>query len=146
MARSIFEQTGWKRPHAATLLMDTETLKLVTEYDYDLSDEQFEEYARRRGCMNGAFREGSRHRMYVREHWLSEADFLADEDPDVTHPEPSVYNDFSPPRYTEAERRGTWQVIALARAALQDCWEVYESLDAPVEVKVPVHLGQTALF
>ena len=32
MARSIFEQTGWKRPHAATLLMDTETLKLVTEY------------------------------------------------------------------------------------------------------------------
>ena len=63
MARSIFEQTGWKRPHAATLLMDTGTLKLVTANDYGLSDEQLEEYSRRRGWKKGGWRGGGRTRM-----------------------------------------------------------------------------------
>lgn len=44
MAKTIFEQTGWRRPHPQTILQDTATLMRIYEFDYNLSDPGFVRY------------------------------------------------------------------------------------------------------
>lgn len=140
-ARTIFEQTSWHRPHPQTLLLRYETLCKITEYDYDLSDSEFVEYARSRGAMNTAFTAGSPHREYVKNYWLTEADYIADQRKGVSHAQ--LYEGYRY-KYTEAERRSNWKLVRLARAKLQDCWEIYRRTAEPTPKPVP--LGQATLF
>ncbi len=44
MARSIEEQTGWKRPLPVSVVMNADLLEKVTEFDYDLNDPGFVQY------------------------------------------------------------------------------------------------------
>lgn len=47
-ARSVQEQTGWKRSSPLALCMVPEVLSRITEHDYDLQDAGFVEYFRSR--------------------------------------------------------------------------------------------------
>lgn len=139
--RSIYEQTGWQRPYPEAILTRYELLCKITNFDFDLGNEGFQKYARSRGCLNTAFRAGSCHRRYVHDHWLTEADYLADNDIEITHAQ--IYEG-KRHEYTESERHGNWQLIVVARAKLQDCWEVYNKTAAIVVRQVKA--GQTSLF
>ena len=56
MAKTIYEQTGWKRPYPKMILMhNTDLLEKITDYDYNMTNLDFVRYAFSRGCMNGAF-------------------------------------------------------------------------------------------
>lgn len=142
-ARTIFEQTGWRRPHSQTILSCYETLCKITEYDYDLSDDEFVEYARSRGVMNTAFVAGSPHREYVKDHWLTESDYITDARIEISH---AVLYKGRRRKYTEAERRLNWKLVQIARAKLQDCWEIYRKMVDLATMSIPVPLGQTSLF
>lgn len=48
MARSIFEQTGWKRPHPQTICQEHEVLLKIREYDFDKTDRKFLDYVKSR--------------------------------------------------------------------------------------------------
>lgn len=143
-ARTIFEQTGWRRPYPQTLCMRYETLCKITEYDYDLSDAGFVDYARRRGCMNGVFREGSALREYVRDHWRTQEGFLSDDRIGITHAQLYRGDRY---KYTREELLGNWECVLVAKAHLQDCWEIYRTARGHEHEPIqPVLHGQTTLF
>ena len=45
---TIKEQTGWDRPNDVSMLQDLNLLKKVTVFDFDLNDESFRQYCRKR--------------------------------------------------------------------------------------------------
>jgi hypothetical protein len=44
----IYEQPGWKRPHSNMICQNIDVLLKVSEYNYDLTDSDFRDYARAR--------------------------------------------------------------------------------------------------
>ena len=143
-ARTVFEQTGWRRPYPQMLCMRYETLCKITEYGYDLSDASFVDYARRRGCLNAAFKEESALHEYVREYRRTLEEFLADNRIDITHAQ--LYKG-KRHKYTREEILGSWKIVLVARANLQDCWEVWHMSAAECRPVPPaMQLGQTTLF
>lgn len=143
---SIQEQTGWIRSNSLHLLTDYDTLLKITFFNYDLLNKEFVEYAKKRGCMNGA---GSPSpidpdyeceplnliyemplkinndphtiRRYARCHWLSKESFMS--------PKEKIYTvsvEGKKPKAISAKDKETlWLSILSTRARLQDCWEVY---------------------
>lgn len=138
-ARSIEQQTGWRRSHPQMLLQDIELLQKVTSFDYDLMDPDFVRYAHARGCMNGAGVPGKcdpdcathsqpekpfngdvgQWRRWVREHWRTFEEFMAGDDLRFT---------MEGKELSDEHRRVTWKCIRIARGQLQDCWEIFRSL------------------
>lgn len=115
MTKSIYEQTGWKRSHPNMLLMhDSDLLEKITEYNYDMSNAPFVEYASLRGCMSWAFKAGSSLRKYIAKHCLSRSEFLSD----------TLYLE-NGEKMSQVDKENLWKCIHLSRAHFQDCWEVY---------------------
>ena len=146
---SIEQQTGCRRKHPKMLLQDINELLKITKYDYDLTDKDFTLYAWARGCMEGAgipdfsdpdyqahkewMKEtkieettplnGDRGqwRRWVSEHWRTFEEFQASGD---------LSQALSGKFYSDEDRRSYWQCILIARAKLQDCWEIYQATEA----------------
>ncbi|GHV50274.1 hypothetical protein FACS1894216_02170 [Synergistales bacterium] len=116
-AKSIYDQTGWKRPYPQTILMDTDILQKVTEHDFDIMAPGFEEYAERRGCLNGAGVKGSDRWKIVTDHSWTLKKFLASG--------LLSRNEKKTIKFDEADVRTTWKCILYAKAHLQDCWELW---------------------
>jgi hypothetical protein len=52
--KTIYEQTGWKRPFPQMICQDPEVLLKITEFDFDLDNEGFIDYfISRTGIMYG---------------------------------------------------------------------------------------------
>lgn len=143
---SIQDQTGWKRTNPLHLLTDYDTLIKVSSLNYDLLNKDFVNYAKSRGCMNGAgspspvdpdYTEESFDltysipsksnidpyviRRYVRCHWLTKENFMSSEEKIYT-----VSSDSKKPKaITGKAKESIWDCIIPARAHLQDCWEVW---------------------
>lgn len=150
-ARSIEQQTGWRRPHPQMLLQNIDLLQKVTSFDYDLLDPDFVQYAHARGCMNGAGApeesdpdhdaHGLRMQKLGQEFGIrQENPFNGDvgqlrrwvREPWRTFEEFMVSDDL---KFTlggkelpAEHRRVTWKCIQIARGRLQDCWEIFQNL------------------
>lgn len=100
------------------LCQNTDILKLVTEYDYDVSDLRFQDYCSSRGVTPGGVHGSTRWKFFA-DHSLSKQDYLA-------NPYFHFAQEFQGTRhtYTPEEMESQWNVIFLGRAALQDCWEL----------------------
>ena len=48
MARTVYEQTGWKRPYPETICQDLDAQLKITEYDYDMMNPEFVAYVKAR--------------------------------------------------------------------------------------------------
>lgn len=143
---SVRDQTGWVRPNPLHMLTDYDTLIKVTVFNYDLLNKDFVEYAKSRGCMNGAGKPSpidpdyvdepfdltyeaptrKNHdpfaiRRYVRCHWLSKDVFLAAKEKIYT----DAQNDKKPKLFSIKDKEAFWPSIMPARSRLQDCWEIY---------------------
>ncbi|GHS85570.1 hypothetical protein AGMMS49957_01900 [Synergistales bacterium] len=145
-AKTIEQQTGWKRTYPKMLTQDIDLLLKVTEYDYDLSDHDFVFYAISRGYMNGAgmpetfdpdyqyqttphcngdVRHQSKKpfngdigqlRRWVREPGRGFEEFWASPDLRLTITGAAI---------SDEDRRISWKNIQITRGRLQDCWEIY---------------------
>jgi hypothetical protein len=105
-------------------LCEIDYLMLVREYDYDLSDPQFQDYCSSRGTLQLCGIRGSTRWKYFADDSLSKDDYLA-------NPYFQFAQEFEGTRhkYTPEEMEFQWKVILLGRAKLQDCWELYKRKD-----------------
>ena len=113
----------WKRPSEVALCQEIELLVMVDEYDYDLSNENFQSYCASRGILHVAGEQGSRRWEFVANFTKTKQDFFAD-----------AYFQYAEEvngtryRYTEQEMETAWKITVLGRAKLQDCWELFSRL------------------
>jgi hypothetical protein len=123
------------------LLQDIDLLLKVMKYDYDLTNQDFVLYAKDRGCMNGAGipelndpdyethmkkygtdektplnNDRGQWRRWVREHWRTFEEYKSSAD---------LRQDLSGKAISDEVRKFYWKCILIAKAQLQDCWEVY---------------------
>jgi hypothetical protein len=110
----------WSRNAFGGLCQESEFLLLVEDYDYALSDVEFQEYCKERGVLHVAGKAGSTRWTYYVEFSKTKDDYLDD---DYFHfAEESAVGRH---RYTDKKLDVHWEIIQLGRARLQDCWEVY---------------------
>jgi len=112
----------WTRPGENTLCQDADLLILVGEYDYDLSDGDFQKYCEARGILHVAGELGSRRWEFFSDHRKLRSEYLKD-------PYSQFAQEFNGKQYqyTDREMEIGWEIILLGRATLQDCWELYTS-------------------
>lgn len=103
-----------------SLFQDFRLLEHVSEYDFILSDELFQEYCRERGVLHAAGTPGSRRWHYFVDHSKTMSEYISD-----PYFQFADAGDGEPYKYTDKELRDGWKVIHLGRALLQDCWELY---------------------
>jgi hypothetical protein len=103
------------------LCQNLDYLILVSEYDYDLSDPKFQDYCSSRGTLHLAGVRGSTRWQYFAAYSLSKDEYLA-----------NPYFQFAQEiegtrhKFTPEDIEVQWKIILLARATLQDCWELYK--------------------
>jgi hypothetical protein len=115
-----------RRPTPVALCQDVDTLLGIRRYDFDLNDPAFREYADRRGVLYLAGTPGSPQWRFVADHDVTEADFLG---------EPSFHVSIGAHRYTDDDMATHWKIMRIAKAKLQDCWDIFTGrtgwVDAP---------------
>ena len=118
----------WSRfgTFAHALLQDPELLQYVTEFAYDLADPKFQDYCRERGVLHVAGEPDSQRWEYAKDWRKGKRAFLAN--PHFRRAQP---HDGKTYRYTAQELETHWGILCLARATLQDCWELYRPGKAP---------------
>jgi hypothetical protein len=104
--------------------MNSELLEKVTEYDFDINAPEFKDYAKRRGCLNGAGEEGSDWWALVMDTSWTLEKFLAS---DLLSNNLGVVGRSEDRYFDEAHRKLTWKCILIARARLQDAWEIWNT-------------------
>lgn len=112
----------WARLHPQALCQEPDLLQLVKEYGYDLTDERFQEYCRARGVLHVAGVKGSRRWEFLKDYGKSKEEYLADPFFQYAQEHEGACH-----KYTERELESGWQILELSRAALQDCWELYQA-------------------
>lgn len=100
---SVREQNGFVRPLAVSLCQDYLLLLEILEYDYQLSNSLFCEYAEERGVLYKAGDPGSTWWTLLDDWRTTRADFELFCDPSM------------------------WLQFNIARGALQDVWEVWRT-------------------
>lgn len=110
----------WRRVGESALCQEIDLLQLVTEFDFDLSEASFQSYCSARGVLTVAGEPGSR-------RWGFAADFSKGRDAYMSDPYFAHAIEVNGVRYkfSEQEMEFGWQLMLLARARLQDCWELY---------------------
>ncbi len=129
---SVTQQTGWRRPAPTAICQDHQVLLAITEFDFDLTDPGFQAYARSRGVLHGCGIPGSHRWRFTADHAATRDDFMAD--PCFRSPDPgpitsAVY------LYPPEEMETHWRIMRLAKAKLQDCWELYRTHTVSRETK-----------
>lgn len=114
----------WTRLHPQGLCQDVEFLEMVREFDYHLEDERFQAYCRARGVIHVAGAKGSRLWQYMLEHWRTREEYSRE-----LQCGPEDLEDGKRRQFTKVDLESYWAVLQLGRAKLQDCWELYRSLD-----------------
>lgn len=116
-ARSIEEQTGWKRPIPTMICQNHEILARVTEYSFNLNNPAFRDYCEARGVL---WKAGVRRRFrFTADHSATKDQFfvqfrLAEKQPNIPQ---YVYSD--------DEMEFHWRLMLAAKGALQDAWELF---------------------
>jgi hypothetical protein len=110
----------WSRPTPLALCQHPDLLVMVTEYDYDLSDDDFCAYCTARGVLHVAGQPGTTRWTFLSDYTKPKSAYLSD--PYFQHGEEV---DGKRHRYSDTEMETGWKIILLERAHLQDCWELY---------------------
>ena len=110
----------WSRPRPEALCQDTDLLLLVSEYDYDLSSPAFQAYCRSRGVLYVAGEPGTTRWEYSEQHGRTKAEYL-----DNPYFQYAQEVNGRGHKFTKDEMETQWRVICLARAQIQDCWELF---------------------
>lgn len=110
----------WKRSGEAALCQDIDVLQMVTEYDYDLSDESFQQYCAGRGTLHVARESGSKWWEWVADYERTKSAYL--NEPYFRH---AIEVNGTRQMYSDQEMEFFWELMILARATMQDCWELY---------------------
>lgn len=110
----------WKRAGVSALCQDIEFLEMVTEFDYDLSIMSFQEYCAARGVLHVAGEPGSTRWNFVADFEKTKDEYMSD----------SLFQfamevNGKKQQYSEQDMEFGWQLMLLARATMQDCWEPY---------------------
>jgi hypothetical protein len=135
-ARTVFEQTGFRRAVPETLITDYDTVMKITEFDFDLTAPGFGEYAAKRLGFQIFEVNGGQVRKAVNDHSLTEESFMASDmfrDNQQAINLKFVDNDGNPLKLRtlpDDERRSWWKIIHMTKARLQDCWEVWRNLQS----------------
>jgi len=125
--KTIFQQTGWSRPYPLMICQKHDVLLAITEFSFDMADQDFLNYFRSRtGLQVG------------KEDNPAQSTFL------LTSPDAEKWLLESPEyRYLQSgrtvpfgkEREQAVKVRRIIKGRLQDCWELYTSENAgtPIE-------------
>lgn len=119
-ARTIQEQTGWKRPFPSAICQDFDVRRSVTEYDFDLHDAGFRRYCEARGVLHLA---GVRRRFaFTADHLATKARFLELFGVVIQNKQPGK------PAYVFSAREMDthWRIMLAAKGAFQDAWELFK--------------------
>lgn len=130
--KTIAEQTGFRRAMPVTLCQNFDLLRQVCEYDFDLSNEEFQDYARRRGVLYKAGVPSTDRWLFTANHQTTRAEFFERYRYATDDSKRCFANlDASSPRaeqryrFTDQELETHWQIMLAAKGALQDCWELW---------------------
>ncbi|MDA3970263.1 MAG: hypothetical protein PF442_02825 [Desulfobulbaceae bacterium] len=131
MVKTIYEQTGWRGPLPVSICQDMDILLQINEYDYDLTNKDFEEYCHCRGRSIHA----------VDPRWFHQLCDLAITKDDFFNSW-RVQSNFAGINVrgttrTTAELEGVWQAFRLTKGQLQDCWEIFMERRYPLKVVLP---------
>jgi hypothetical protein len=118
----------WSRPGPQALCQDTDLLLLVSEYDYDLSRPDFQAYCRSRGILYMAGTPGTTRWEYSEHYGTTKAEFL-----DNPYFQYAQEVNGQRHRFTQDDMETQWRITCLARAQLQDCWELFSQGASRVE-------------
>ncbi len=110
----------WTRATPQTLCQDPDLLVMVSEYDYDLSNQEFKDFCNDRGVLNVAGTPDSEYWGFMSNYNKSKNDFLSNAI--LNRPSVSYGNQH---QYSARELDVFWRIILIGRAKLQDCWEIY---------------------
>lgn len=115
-AKTIEQQTGWKRPHPEMICQDHEVLLRVHDYSYDLGNEDFTRYfISRTGIQIGKEEKPELARWLLTspkaERWLLES-------PDYKY----LNGEMVP---FGQEREIDIKISRILKGRLQDCWELF---------------------
>ncbi len=120
---TIEEQTGWtKRQMAVSICQDWDVLRSVRQWDFDLDNTEFLEYAKSRGVLYKAGVIGSKRFQFTGDHNATEADFKGDKHFLHAAPSEKYPKGF---RYSGKDMEQHWQIMLAAKGALQDCWQLF---------------------
>lgn len=92
----------------------------VTEYDYDLSDAFFRDYAAARGVLYVAGKLGSERWRLFADPTLPLESFVGD--PSFQY---AVRCEMDRRKFSKRDLKIQWKILVHGRALLQDCWEIY---------------------
>jgi len=122
MARTIEEQTGWKRTYPTMICQDPAVLMKVSEYSFDLNNPEFREYYTKRTGQSfdpDFFNQA----LDFYQNWTEEEVMTR---PDFTYVERQGSIRISSKRPVSEEDRIFWcKQLRVTRGALQDCWELF---------------------
>ncbi len=111
-AKTIYQQTGWRRPGPQTICQDFDALVRVSEYDFDLNDPEFSRYCEQRGV---GWKAGTGRRLaFTADHAATKERFLRE----FGSSEKGYV-------YSADEMETHWKIMRAAKGAMQDCWEVW---------------------
>lgn len=128
---SVEQQTGWRRPHPKYLCQDFYLCLRIEQYDFDLSDEAFQRYAKRRGVLYKAGT-GDRWRITA-DHQATREDF----DRSDCRWMVSVATGKRTRLQTPAEMDEGWLIMRSMKGAFQDAWELYLAAQAEADHPSP---------
>jgi len=103
------------------LCQDTDYRMMVTEYDYDLADSQFQDYCSSRGTLHVAGEPRSTRWQYFADFSLTKDDYLADRNFQFAQEFEGTRH-----KYSAEDMEVLWKIMLLGRATLQDCWELFK--------------------
>ena len=112
----------WTRSGRDSLCQENELLILVSEYNYDLSNKNFQDYCKDRGILSVAGKSGSKRWDFFLNYKKLKGSFSID--PYFQYAEEVDGKKY---RYSDWELEIQWKIILLGRAKLQDCWEIFSS-------------------
>jgi hypothetical protein len=116
--KTIAEQTGFRRAMPATLCQNFDLLCQVTEYDFDLSNIEFQHYAKCRGVLHLAGRNSRWD--FTADHHATKEQFL--EQFCLAEPDQITGARY---QFSDDEMETHWRIMLAAKGAMQDCWELW---------------------
>ena len=109
---TVEEQTGWTRPYCRTICQELDVVIRVTEYDFDLENAEFREYADRRGVL---FKAGVGKRFaFTKNHAATKAEFFRE----FRFSKKGV-------RFSDDDMEFHWRIMLAAKGYMQDAWELF---------------------
>ena len=115
----------WKRTGESALCQDVDLLEMVAEFDYNLSNMSFQEYCAARGVLHVAGEPDSTRWKYVADYEKTKDDYMSD-----SFFQFAIEVNGNRQRYSEQEMEFGWRLMLLARATIQDCWELHLKKDS----------------